>query len=147
VAQPADQTLTWDVHDDVPQEAGQVVDDGLGEANDAAAPLHEVRPLSCFARTPAGAVIGGAVGRSWGQNCELQQIWVDAAFRDAGVGSELLRRFETHAMARGCRSFYLDTWSFQARGFYEGLGYRVVLEIGGFPHGIIKYTMMRQVVL
>jgi hypothetical protein len=68
-------------HDSYPPEETAFVDRGLGEANDAAAPLHEVRSLSCFARTEDGLVVGGAVGCWWGHCCELQQLWVEASYR------------------------------------------------------------------
>ena len=60
-----------------------------------------------------------------------------------GIGSQLVRRFEEAAAARGCRVFYLDTFSFQARPFYERLGYEARLEIRGFGPGIAKYTGAR----
>lgn len=136
--------ISWEVHDDAPELEAGIVDHGLGEANDAAAPLHEVRRLSCFARLPSGAVVGGAVGRTWGECCELQQLWVDPAHRKRGIGARLVRLFEARAAARGCRTFYLETFSFQAPAFYESLGYRVATEFRGFPHGIAKYVMVRQ---
>jgi hypothetical protein len=40
-----------------------------------------------------------------------------------GVGRELMAAAETRARKRGCHSAWLDTFSFQARGFYEKLGY------------------------
>jgi GNAT superfamily N-acetyltransferase len=139
-------TLTFDVHDDVPEPEGGIVDDGLGEANAAAAPLSEVRGLSCFARLPSGAVIGGAVGRTWGDCCELQQLWVDPVHRKRGVGARLVRLFEERAAARGCSTFFLETFSFQAPSFYESLGYAPATEFRGFPHGIVKYVMVRHAV-
>jgi len=59
-------TLNNTTHDSYPPEETALVDRVLGEAADAAAPLHEVRPLSCFARTEDGLVVGGSVGRWWG---------------------------------------------------------------------------------
>jgi len=44
---PADLQLSISVHDNVPVEEGRIVDNGLGKWNDHAAPLHDVRPLSC----------------------------------------------------------------------------------------------------
>ncbi|QNM97611.1 GNAT family N-acetyltransferase [Chitinimonas koreensis] len=134
------------VHDDVPPAEGDLVDAGLGAANQAAAPLHEVRPLSCFARLPSGEVVGGAVGRSWGACCELLQLWVDPAWRRRGIGAELVRAFEARAAARGCRTFYLETFSFQAPRLYRSLGYAVRLEIGGFAPGVTKYYMVRELI-
>jgi hypothetical protein len=69
-------TFNISAHDRYPPQKTALVDRGLGEANDAAAPLHEVRPLSRFARTEAGRIVGGAVGRWWSQCCKLQQLWV-----------------------------------------------------------------------
>lgn len=137
-----EEDLTWAVHDHVPAEAGRIVDEGLGQSNEAAAPVRDVERLSCFASV-AGAIVGGAVGRLWGECCELQQLWVDPAYRRRGIGSKLVRRFEGRAAERGCRTFYLDTFSFQAPAFYRKLGYRAAAEIAGFPNGIVKYVMLR----
>ena len=68
--------LELTVHDEPDAADSRVVDQGLDDHNNASAPLHEVRPLACFVRDAAGAVIGGAVGRTWGACAELQQLWV-----------------------------------------------------------------------
>lgn len=136
--------LLFTVHDEVPQQEGSVVDAGLGASNELAAPLYEVSPLSCFARLPSGLVVGGAIGRTWGTCCELQQLWVEQAHRCQGFGAQLVREFEHHAETRGCHTFYLETFSFQAPALYRSLGYEVKLELTGFAPGIVKYTMVRQ---
>ena len=122
----------------------RVVDAGLGAANAAVASLADVRPLACFARTPAGAIIGGAVGRTWGECCELQQLWVDPAHRQQGVGRELVRNFAAGARTRQCRRLYLETFSFQAPAFYRALGFSVALEIRGFTADTSKFTLLRE---
>ena len=137
--------LLLTVHDELPHEPGRVVDVGLGEANEAAAPLHQVHALSAFARLPSGPVVGGAIGRTWGRCCELQQLWVQPGYRRRGWGGRLVRAFEQRAEARGCVTFYLETYSFQAPGLYRSLGYEVAHEISGYAPGIVKYTMVRQV--
>ncbi len=130
-------------HDDCPEAAARVVDAGLSEANAAAAPLHEVRPISCFARPASGEVIGGVVGRTWGSCCELQQLWVSPQYRRRGLGARLIGEFEAHARARGCATFYLETFSFQAPSLYRSLGYAVAYAHAVYPHGIVRYTMVK----
>jgi ribosomal protein S18 acetylase RimI-like enzyme len=137
--------LAFSTHDCYPPEETAIVDSGLGESNDSAAPLHEVEPISCFARTEDGRVIGGAVGRSWGLCCELQQLWVAPSHRRRGVGAQLVKNFEAHAFRRGCKSFYLETFSFQAPSLYRSLGYEVKYERKGYPHGITKFHMVKHV--
>lgn len=141
---PLPEQVSYTVHDDLPRQESRLVDDGLGTANDHAAPLHEVRPLSCFARLASGRVVGGAVGRTWGPCCELQQLWVESTHRRSGIGTRLIREFEARAQARGCHAFYLETFSFQAPQLYRSLGYEVQYEHAVYPHGIVRYTMVRK---
>lgn len=134
---------SFDVHDTLPADAAAVVDHGLGEFNDAAAPLDLVAPRAAFARE-GDTLIGGAVGRTWGTGCELQQLWVHPAWRRRGIAREIVQRFEARALERGCTSFYLYTFSFQARPFYEALGYRVAYTLAGYPDRIEQYLMVKK---
>ena len=56
-----------------------------------------------------------------------------------------MRLFEERATARGCRIFYLETFSFQAPAFYRKLGYESALEVRGFPCGIVKHVMTKTI--
>lgn len=139
--------LAFTVHDSHPPDETSIVDAGLGVSNDAAAPLQEVQPLACFARSGAGQVIGGAVGRRWGSCGELQQLWVAPPYRRNGIGAQLVRQFEAHAVQRGCTSVYLETFSFQAPALYRALGYAVEFQRTGYPHGITKFHLVKQVTM
>lgn len=131
------------VHDDDGLPEAALVEAGLDATNAAVAALRNVRPLVVFARDDAETVVGGAVGRTWGECCELRQLWVADSHRRSGLGTRLVREIERSAMERGCRLLYLETFSFQAKPFYEKLGYRVSTEITGFEEGIVKYLMIR----
>ena len=126
-----------------PEEAG-IVDAGLDAYNQKSAPLDAVEHVTCLARDDTGSVIGGAVGRTWGECAELLQLWVSPAHRKQGIGTSLLRRFEAHVAVKGCRTCYLTTFSFQAPDLYRALGYAAASEIRGFPQGIAKYLMVRK---
>jgi len=141
---PSSPEISISTHDDCPPQEAAIVDAGLDAHNNAAAPLHEVTPLSCFARLPSGEVIGGALGRTWGRCCELQQLWVAERHRDQGIASRLLRQFEERARTRGCDTYYLTTLSFQAPGFYRKHGYATAAEISGYPLGITKHLMVKE---
>lgn len=47
------------------------------------------------------------------------------------------------AAQRGCRTVYMDTFSFQAPAFYHGRGYAVAAELRGFPDGIVKFLLVK----
>jgi GNAT superfamily N-acetyltransferase len=132
-----------DTYNTVPPEA-EIIDAGLGDYNASAAPFEEVRPLTVIARSPEGTVTGGAVGRTWATACELQQLWVQPELRGSGLGSDLMRAFEAAARTRGCTLVYLDTFSFQARPFYERHGYSVDDTMALLPHGIVRWRMIKR---
>jgi GNAT superfamily N-acetyltransferase len=128
-----------------PPGAIATVDAGLDEYNVAGAPITDVRSLHVIAEDKDGIVVGGAIGRTWGQCCELQQLWVCAELRSNGIGSHLMDAFEQEAENRGCALVYLDTFSFQAPVFYQARGYREVLRTVGFTGGVAKITMHKSI--
>ncbi|MGB0497250.1 MAG: GNAT family N-acetyltransferase [Rubricella sp.] len=70
-----------------------------------------------------------ALGRA-----EMKTFWVDEAERGKGTGAMLLRAAEEEARTRGARLAVLDTFSWQAPGFYEKQGYERSFE-RTFPDG------------
>ncbi len=138
-------SVAFTTHDSYPVDECALVDGGLGESNEATAPLHEVQPISAFARLGSGQLVGGAVGRWWGLCCELQQLWVDPSQRRQGIGANLVRAFESRARTHGCTTIYVETFSFQAPELYLGLGYKIEYERKGYPRGIVKYHMSKLV--
>jgi len=71
-------------------------------------------------------------------------VWGDPTQRRKGIGASLVQAFEAHALARGCSTYDLETFSFQAPSLYRSLGYEVALALEGFAPGIVKYTMVRR---
>jgi len=63
--------------------------------------------------------------------------------RGDGWGSRLMREMERLARDRGCRHVWLDTFSFQARPFYERLGYRVIGTLPDYPFGQERYFLSK----
>jgi GNAT superfamily N-acetyltransferase len=120
------------------------VDAGLHLFNLAAADLDAVRTLGCFARGAEGEVVGGLRARIWGTAVEVQQLWVDESRRRQGVGARLMRLLEDGVRRRGATLIYLDTFTFQAPGFYERCGFSVAARLDGMPGGIAKYLMVKR---
>jgi GNAT superfamily N-acetyltransferase len=134
--------LNITVHDQPDASEASIVDAGLDDSNGSA--FDEVRPLACFLRDADGAVLGGAVGRRWGECAELQQLWVRPDLRRQGLGARLVHAFEQHAAAHGCCSVYLETFSFQAPRLYRALGYEMRHTIAGYAAGIEKHWMVHE---
>lgn len=91
----------------------------------------------------AGSTIGGLWGRSVYDWLYVELLAVPEDLRGQGVGSTLMRQAETIAIERGCVGVWLDTYGFQARGFYEKLGYEVFGVLDDHPRGSQRFFLRK----
>jgi GNAT superfamily N-acetyltransferase len=105
--------------------------------------IKDHRPLVLILADADGRTIGGLWGRTAYGWLFVELLFVPEALRAQGVGSDLMARAETEALARGCHSAWLDTFQFQARGFYERLGYTCFGELQDYPTGHARYFMRK----
>lgn len=103
------------------------------------------RPVAVLLNDPqTGHLIGGLWGRTAWAWLHMDTLYVPEAFRGAGLGSKLVRMAEAEAIGRGCVGAWLDTFSFQARAFYERLGYRVAGTIDDQPPGHARHFLHKR---
>jgi GNAT superfamily N-acetyltransferase len=100
-------------------------------------------PVDFFLKDELGEVMGGLLGNRWAGWLHVKTLVVVAQLRGRGLGRELMKRAEAHAIEHGCTDAYLDTFSFQARPFYEKLGYRVFGTLENHPAGHSRYFMTK----
>ena len=97
------------------------------------------KPIEIIARNEQNEIIGGLYGRSiWG-TLEVKTLVVKLENRNQGIGRKLITEAEKEAINRNCRYISLDTFSFQAPGFYEKLGFEKIGTETDFPKGFEKY--------
>ena len=104
-----------------------------GEAS-AAMGLGDGAELAIFVRK-AGKVVAGISGWTWGDSCELQNLWVEPSMRGRGLGSRLLAAAEAEAAARNCSQTVHFTYDFQTGRLYQRTGYELVGRVEDFPSG------------
>jgi ribosomal protein S18 acetylase RimI-like enzyme len=64
---------------------------------------------------------------------EIQSLWIDESVRKQGWGSKLMEAAEAEGIKRGCTFAYTNTFTWQAPGFYEKLGYTLYGKLENFP--------------
>ena len=127
-----------------PAEDDMDIFSALREYNEAQVGPSGHRPLIIFVRDETGAIVGGIKGstsRGW---LHVTLLVVREEARRQGWGSELLTAAEEAARERGCGNAYLDTFSFQARPFYEKQGYSVFGVLEDYPPGHKCYFMQKR---
>ena len=116
------------IEDDPPVEDVRRVWDGLVEFNFSQTGL-EGKLISVFLRNEHRQIIGGAHGWTAYGWLHIRALWLREDQRHQGWGTRVLQATEAEAIKRGCHSSYLETFSFQALGFYQKNGYRIFGEL------------------
>lgn len=89
-------------------------------------------------------VVGGLLGEIRWRWLYVSKLWVSEAHRGAGAGTRLMAAAESRARERDCVGVYLDTFEYQARPFYERLGYELYGTLEGFPPGYRQYYLAKR---
>lgn len=125
---PMWEVIGWGIHHFNIQQAG----DG-----------HE-KPLCFILYTPGGEVAGGLIGQTHWNWFYINLMFIKEELRGRGYGHRILTLAEEEARQRGAMHVYLDTFSFQAPGFYEKHGYQVFGELKDFPPGHQRYYLSKE---
>jgi GNAT superfamily N-acetyltransferase len=114
---------------------------GIRGSDPADVGTRDWRPLVLTLRGPDGTLVGGVYGATMWEWLMIDGLWVADAMRGRGLGRRLLLAAEAIAVERGCRGSWLGTFDFQAREFYERLGYTMFADLPGFPPGHSHYHL------
>lgn len=117
---------------------------GLQEFNTEQAGDDGGRQLCFLLKTPEDEIAGGFIGATYWDWLYVDLMWIRKDLRGLGYGRTLLQKAEREARRRGATRAHLDTFSFQAPGFYRRQGYEVFGELPDFPAGHRRYFMVKQ---
>lgn len=107
-------------------------------------PEHAPKSLMIYVHDENHKIIGGLIGETkpllgW---LKIEYFWLDESVRGKGVGTKIIQQAE--AKRQGCHSAEVSTWSFQAPGFYQKMGYRIVGQLEDHPTGVTDYWLAKK---
>lgn len=89
-------------------------------------------------------LVGGAIGFIEYNWYFLDLLYVDEEYRKRNIGTNLIKEIEKLAREKHLTGIRMETWDFQAKGFYEKNGYSVFAEIKNCPPGTIDYYLKKE---
>jgi predicted acetyltransferase/ribosomal protein S18 acetylase RimI-like enzyme len=127
-------------------EMWKAIADGLGAFNRShVSEYGPSRPLVLLLTGPdSDEIVGGLHGSTGYSYLYVNLLFVPESMRRGGVGRKLMMEAEAEAIRRGCHAAVLDTFSFQARGFYEKLGYSVFGTLHDYPPGHSRFYLTKR---
>ena len=96
------------------------------------------------ARDHAGKPLGGLILESYYRESYVELLWLSDKARRQGLGRRLMAEAERRARKRGSRLLHLNTYSFQAPGFYEKLGFARFGGMEGSPAGASRHFYVKR---
>ena len=126
------------------EEAWGAIGRGLSDFNRQALGYNDFERLCFSLRSPDGEIAGGVLGETYWEWLHIDLLWVDERLRGSGYGSQLMETAENEARKRGMKAAWLDTFSFQARAFYERSGYELFGELDHYPQGHRRFFMRKR---
>ena len=121
----------------------EFVQDGVDNHNIAVTGNAPYYPVGFYVMDGDGSVLGGLMGQIWARWLHVGTLWVDERVRGRGHASRLMAAAERYAIEKACTDSFLETFSFQARPFYEKLGYRVFGTLENYPEGHSYYYLTK----
>ncbi len=101
------------------------------------------KPVALLLKDDGGGVVGGLWGKTVYDWLFVDYLIVPESMRGRDLGSKLLLAAEKIATDRGCVGSWLTTFSFQARGFYEKLGYSVFGQLDKSPRDNVRLFLRK----
>ena len=114
----------------------------LNKSRTGASPKHH--PLAILLTNPeTQEVLGGLWGWTSFSVLYTDLLFIPETMRGTGLGAQLLAQAEQEAIARGCHTAWLDTFSFQAPTYYQRHGYAIFGSIEDYPPGHTRYFLKK----
>jgi ribosomal protein S18 acetylase RimI-like enzyme len=136
--------LKLEVNEQPSPEDFRVILDGVRTFNRDVTGNERPRPVACFLRDDKDRIVGGVQGNFWGRSVHIDALWVDETCRGQGHGAALMKALEAYAAEHGYPLAYLETASFQALPFYQGLGYSIFGELPEITKGHTLYFLQKE---
>jgi ribosomal protein S18 acetylase RimI-like enzyme len=99
--------------------------------------------FSIFLKNDLGKVCGGLQAFLDKEAIYIDALWVEGSLKKQGYGTKLLHAAEKEAIKNGCIYSLVDTWDFQAEGFYKKNGYNQIGELKNYYHGHSKIFLRK----
>lgn len=104
----------------------------------------DMEPVAVLLNDDQSRTIGGLWGKTSFGWLYVEFLVVPDSLRGHSYGSMLMDEAERIARQRGCAGSWLTTFTFQARGFYEKLGYEVFGELDKSPGENVRLFLRKR---
>lgn len=108
---------------------------GISEHAKQVAGLDPGEGFAFYIKDESQTILGGCSGYIFYGSIYVDLLWVHEDLRGKNYGAQLMKHAEHLGKEKNCTMMTVSTMDFEARGFYEKLGFEVEFERKGFVKG------------
>lgn len=132
------------------QEYSKIIEDKLDAYNGSCMGVIVDDSYTLFVTSPSGEIMAGVIGHlpefhALGKCCMVNTVWVSEQYRNQGWGTVIMRELVRYAVKKQCFFMQLETYEWQAKGFYEKCGFTPVATVRNSDgcRGMEQYYMRK----
>ena len=99
-----------------------------------------------FIRDEKNIIVGGCSGGTLYGGLHIDNLWVSDSIRNTGWGTKLVNAALTYGKEKNCSFATVNTMDWEARGFYQKLGFRIEFERCGFQKKSVFYFLRKELI-
>ncbi|UNY99953.1 GNAT family N-acetyltransferase [Zhouia spongiae] len=132
------------------EQDAKTISQGIIDFNNAKIP--DLEPIEkevkffVFVRNKLDQVIGGVRATCFWNTLHIELLWLSEDCRGKGVGKDLMNATESFAKEKGCEKAFVETTSWQAKPFYEKVGYVHIATINDRPKGYASHYLTKDLI-
>lgn len=97
--------------------------------------MQEAKPFTIYIIDGNKSILGGLYGWHFDKYIRVDMTWVDENYREKGFGKKIFQKLDEYAHLKRCKYIQLDTFDFQAKPFYEKMGFECMGTIPKWVEG------------
>src|SRR3569832_2778092 len=100
--------------------------------------------LGILIKDDGGQTVGGLTAWWYYNWMFVELLFVPDTLRGQDLGTQVMAKAEAYAREHGMIGIWLATFGFQARGFYETLGFKVFGELPNYPDTHSRFFLQKR---
>lgn len=101
-------------------------------------------PFGFLVHNDSEKLIGGCTGELVYGTLYIKFLWVEKLERGKGIGRKLIEKAENFAKENNCCNITLHTFNWQAKEFYEKMGYNTEFIYDGYDDNFQLYFFRKR---
>jgi len=95
-------------------------------------------------RNASEEITGGVKATCYWNTLHIELFWLSEECRGQGTGRKLIVTAEEFAIQNNCEKAFVETTSWQAKPFYEKMGYKLIATINVRPKGYASFYLSKE---